>query len=274
MIRPPMDLATFAKKAGEVSNLLKAMGNARRLMVLCKLVEHGEMTVGDLAREVGLSQSALSQHLDALHAELQGRFDALHEAGPRPGTTLTMLEIPPSGSPLLWHAGDSRLYEITHAAATPLTVDHVPATVLAMAGLIDEDAWWRHVHGSHAPQIAQAFILGNTLTDPARLDDGLVGLDAATLPPWLRALPDRRALGLRPDATYLLATDGFWSCRDPAEFVARWPRLFAHGDAQAGLDALFAEMEERPPVGLQPDNLTAIVLRLRQGGNDETALPG
>ena len=69
MIRPPMDLATFEKKAGEVSNLLKAMGNARRLMVLCKLVEHGEMTVGDLAREVDLSQSALSQHLARMREE-------------------------------------------------------------------------------------------------------------------------------------------------------------------------------------------------------------
>ena len=252
--------------------VMDGMGGHGHGREAAELVAAGLLAIPAISASAGLA--ALSHHLDALHAELQGRFDALHEAGPRPGTTLTMLEIPPSGSPLLWHAGDSRLYEITHAAATPLTVDHVPATVLAMAGLIDEDAWWRHVHGSHAPQIAQAFILGNTLTDPARLDDGLVGLDAATLPPWLRALPDRRALQLRPDATYLLATDGFWSCRDPAEFVARWPRLFAHGDAQAGLDALFAEMEERPPVGLQPDNLTAIVLRLRQGGNDETALPG
>ncbi|NML91173.1 MULTISPECIES: ArsR/SmtB family transcription factor [unclassified Sphingobium] len=69
MIRPPMDPATFEKKAGEVANLLKAMGNARRLMVLCKLVEHGEMTVGDLAHEVGLSQSALSQHLARMREE-------------------------------------------------------------------------------------------------------------------------------------------------------------------------------------------------------------
>ncbi|WP_449469625.1 ArsR/SmtB family transcription factor [Sphingobium chungangianum] len=69
MIRPLMNLATFEKKAGEVSNLLKAMGNARRLMVLCKLVEHGEMTVGDLAQEVGLSQSALSQHLARMREE-------------------------------------------------------------------------------------------------------------------------------------------------------------------------------------------------------------
>lgn len=69
MLKPPMDLATFEAKAGEVSNLLRAMGNARRLMVLCKLVEHGEMTVGDLAREVALSQSALSQHLGKMRDE-------------------------------------------------------------------------------------------------------------------------------------------------------------------------------------------------------------
>lgn len=251
-----------------------------RLAVMDGMGGHGHgreaaesVATGLLAIPACVDTASLSRHLERLHYRLQRRFDALHEAGPRPGTTLTMLEIPPAANPLLWHAGDSRLYEVTRQGARPLTVDHVPATVLAMSGLLDEDAWWRHVHGSHAPQIAQAFILGNTLLDPARLDDGLLGLDAATLPPWLRALPDRRALALRPDATYLLATDGFWSSSDPAEFVARWPRLFAGRDAQGCLDALFAEMQERPPVGLQPDNLTAIVLRIADAGRDETALP-
>ena len=69
MLKSPMDLATFEIKAGGVSTLLKAMANTRRLMVLCKLVEHGEMTVGDLAREVALSQSALSQHLAKMRDE-------------------------------------------------------------------------------------------------------------------------------------------------------------------------------------------------------------
>ena len=63
MTKPPMDNLTFQAKAGEVANLLSLMGNQRRLMVLCKLAEHGEMMVGDLADEAGLSQSALSQHL-------------------------------------------------------------------------------------------------------------------------------------------------------------------------------------------------------------------
>lgn len=69
MLKPPMDLATFEKKAGQVADTLKAIGNPRRLMLLCKLVEHGEMTVTDLAGEVGLSQSACSQHLARMRDE-------------------------------------------------------------------------------------------------------------------------------------------------------------------------------------------------------------
>ncbi|MBA4355605.1 MAG: transcriptional regulator [Novosphingobium sp.] len=49
--------------------MLKAMGNRARLMVLCQLVEHGEMRVGDLVTAVGLSQSALSQHLARMRDE-------------------------------------------------------------------------------------------------------------------------------------------------------------------------------------------------------------
>ena len=69
MIKPPMDLEAFEAKAGQVADTLKAIGNARRLMLLCKLVEHREMTVSDLAREVGLSQSACSQHLAKMREE-------------------------------------------------------------------------------------------------------------------------------------------------------------------------------------------------------------
>lgn len=64
-----MDLATFETKAGQVAETLKAIGNGRRLMLLCKLVEHSELTVTDLAREVGLSQSACSQHLAKMRDE-------------------------------------------------------------------------------------------------------------------------------------------------------------------------------------------------------------
>ena len=69
MVKPTMNLVTFEAKAGQVADTLKAVGNARRLMLLCKLVEHGELMVGDLARDVGLSQSACSQHLAKMRDE-------------------------------------------------------------------------------------------------------------------------------------------------------------------------------------------------------------
>lgn len=68
-IHPPIDLATFEANAAVVAALLRALGNRRRLIIMCKLAEHGEMTVGDLAAEVALSQSALSQHLAKLRDE-------------------------------------------------------------------------------------------------------------------------------------------------------------------------------------------------------------
>ncbi|MFC5458811.1 PP2C family protein-serine/threonine phosphatase [Massilia niabensis] len=251
-----------------------------RLAVLDGMGGHGHgreaaeaVAAGLLAIPACVDVDALSAQLERLHGELQRRFDALGEDAPRPGTTLTLLELPAHGDALLWHVGDSRLYEVTATGAAPLTVDHVPATVLATAGLIGEDAWWRQVHGRHGPQIAQAFILGNTFTDPTQLDDSLFALTPGILPPWLRALPDRRAVKLHSDALYLLATDGFWSCTDPAEFVGRWPRLLAQEGAAGAIAALFSEMETRPPAGLQPDNLTAIALRVRSPGRDETALP-
>lgn len=56
-------------RAAEVADILSALANARRLLILCKLVEAGEATVGSLAEEVSLSQSALSQHLARMREE-------------------------------------------------------------------------------------------------------------------------------------------------------------------------------------------------------------
>lgn len=62
-------LQQFRRQAGEAVGLLKAMANEPRLLVLCHLAESGEMSVGSLADQVGLSQSALSQHLAKLREE-------------------------------------------------------------------------------------------------------------------------------------------------------------------------------------------------------------
>ncbi len=61
--------AEFAGQAAEAVKVLKSIAHEGRLLVLCYLSEAGEMSVGELARRVGLSQSALSQHLAKLRAE-------------------------------------------------------------------------------------------------------------------------------------------------------------------------------------------------------------
>jgi DNA-binding transcriptional ArsR family regulator len=65
----PADFATFEANTAKVADLLRALANERRLMVLCKLLEGGEQSVGTLARAAGLSQSATSQHLAKMRDE-------------------------------------------------------------------------------------------------------------------------------------------------------------------------------------------------------------
>ena len=63
------DLGTIQAHAEEGARLLKALGNAQRLRVLCLLVER-EMSVGEINERLpDLSQSALSQHLARLREE-------------------------------------------------------------------------------------------------------------------------------------------------------------------------------------------------------------
>ena len=62
-------LKMLAKQAGEASQLLKLLGNEKRLLILCFLAARGEMTVGELVVVAKLSQSALSQHLARLRAD-------------------------------------------------------------------------------------------------------------------------------------------------------------------------------------------------------------
>jgi DNA-binding transcriptional ArsR family regulator len=68
------EIDRLAEQAGEAARLMKLLANERRLLVLCKLAGAGEMTVGALANAVGLSQSALSQHLALMRAEGLVRF--------------------------------------------------------------------------------------------------------------------------------------------------------------------------------------------------------
>ncbi|MGB7102783.1 MAG: metalloregulator ArsR/SmtB family transcription factor [Xanthobacteraceae bacterium] len=61
------DAKELTAKAVEATRLLTALANESRLAVLCQLIE-GERSVGELVEALGLSQSALSQHLAKLRA--------------------------------------------------------------------------------------------------------------------------------------------------------------------------------------------------------------
>ena len=62
------DLAMFEESAGRAATLLRLLGNEKRLMLLCQLAD-GELSVSEMQARVGLSQSALSQHLALLREE-------------------------------------------------------------------------------------------------------------------------------------------------------------------------------------------------------------
>ncbi|MDE2374786.1 MAG: winged helix-turn-helix transcriptional regulator [Hyphomicrobiales bacterium] len=61
------DAAQLTKKVTKAARLLNALANESRLAILCELVE-GERSVGSFVKAVGLTQSALSQHLAKLRA--------------------------------------------------------------------------------------------------------------------------------------------------------------------------------------------------------------
>lgn len=62
-----MQIENMQESATEAAELLLAMANPHRLMILCHLFK-GENSVTELIEQVGLSQSALSQQLAKLRA--------------------------------------------------------------------------------------------------------------------------------------------------------------------------------------------------------------
>lgn len=71
MLSPKMhpDVLSLEAEAAKVAELLQLIGNEKRLLILCRLVEQGEANVGSLLSSIGLSQSALSQHLARMREE-------------------------------------------------------------------------------------------------------------------------------------------------------------------------------------------------------------
>jgi len=61
----PKEMETAAEGASE---LLKALANRHRLMIVCQLID-GERSVGDLAAALGIRDSTVSQHLALLRKD-------------------------------------------------------------------------------------------------------------------------------------------------------------------------------------------------------------
>lgn len=62
-----MTVIDIEPRVEDAAELLTAMANPKRLLILCHLLGQ-ERSVGELSRLVGLEQSPLSQHLSKLRA--------------------------------------------------------------------------------------------------------------------------------------------------------------------------------------------------------------
>lgn len=229
--------------------------------------EAAEKTVeGLLDLPAAFTLDQISVALTTLHRQLYQEFQ---QAGLETGCTLIVLEIPAAGPALLFHVGDSRFYAVDSRQARCLTVDHVPATHLAMLGLLDGAQWRRQVHLQTSSQISQAFILGSTLGVPSlyaeTIDAELFELHDGNLPLFLRGLSDRRTLVLEPGWIYLLASDGLWHLSEPQAFIQRWPALLAQPQSplEELLDTMLAELAQaiRQQQSQPDDNCTIILAR-------------
>lgn len=62
------DLALFEQSAARAADLMRLLGNERRMMALCQLAG-GELSVSELQDRLGMTQSSLSQHLALLREQ-------------------------------------------------------------------------------------------------------------------------------------------------------------------------------------------------------------
>ena len=101
------ELLTFAEKAAQASDFLKAISHEARLMILCILAE-GEKSVTEIETILGLQQAVVSQQLARLRHEnvvetrregrqiyysianpdVSGIIDALYSMFCRPGASM------------------------------------------------------------------------------------------------------------------------------------------------------------------------------------------
>jgi DNA-binding transcriptional ArsR family regulator len=89
-----IDSKSMETAADQASELLKALGNRHRLLIVCQLIER-ERSVGELAEFLGLRDSTVSQHLALLRKDglVETRRDAqtiYYSIGSAPARELLM----------------------------------------------------------------------------------------------------------------------------------------------------------------------------------------
>lgn len=91
-------LDVMKNNASKAEKMLKMLANSKRLLILCHLLKH-ERTVSELQDLVGLSQSALSQHLakmrkdDFLSITKEGTYVYYHINKPELEAVLSTLYL-------------------------------------------------------------------------------------------------------------------------------------------------------------------------------------
>lgn len=92
----PVD--AMRRSAAQAEAMLKLLANANRLLILCAIVK-GEKTVSELVETVGLSPSAVSQHLAKMRglglveARKEGKQVYYHVCSPEVDAILSTLYL-------------------------------------------------------------------------------------------------------------------------------------------------------------------------------------
>ena len=91
-------LEIMKRNSAKAEAMLKLLANSNRLMILCHLVK-GRKSVGQISELVGLSQSALSQHLAKMRlqglveSDKQGKMVYYHINNPEVEAILSTLYL-------------------------------------------------------------------------------------------------------------------------------------------------------------------------------------
>jgi DNA-binding transcriptional ArsR family regulator len=64
-----VSIEQLAQQSAQAADLLRALANEQRLLILCHLSAAGELSVSALGERMTLSQSSLSQHLARLRED-------------------------------------------------------------------------------------------------------------------------------------------------------------------------------------------------------------